>query len=1349
MYQPTTESDSHLILIVDDNPASLDVKSRWLNREGYRVIEATNGTDALALATVERPALILLDVLLPDMNGFEVCERLKAKPETSHIKVLQISAVRRSSPDRVKRLEVGADAYLIEPVEEEELLGTVRALLKLAQQEQSNRRLIEKLSQTERQLLDATEAAQCGIWDWDIATGKLEWFGEYEQLTGVLPDGFSGKIQAFVDVLHPDDRDRVWQTLQDLMARRETQYADEYRFIHPDGTVRWMNGTGRLYYDEHGQAICMTGVVQDITEQKQTEAILDLRALQQQALAALGMVVLRQRSFQNACNLAVECIVRTLDVELCKVLELLPSGQEVLLRAGIGWQEGLVGRATVSAGMHSQAGYTLEADKAVIVEDMRTETRFSGPPLLHDHGVVSGMSCIILGAEDRPWGVLGAHTTSLRRFTKDDVAFLQGVANVLAGAIQREEAEAESIRLAAIVHSSEDAIISQDRDGVMTSWNGGAERLYGYSTLEAVGQSITLIIPSERQDDEAHIRALILIGKQVERYDAVRRCKDGRLLDVSLTISPIKNDGGEIIGVSTIARDITERKRVEETLRASEARLEGLVISAMDAVIAIDAEQRIVLFNPAAERMFGCRSSDVVGSAIDRFIPETFRAAHRRHVQQFSQAGTTARQMGALGTISGLRANGEEFPIEASISQMVAAGKPLYTVILRDITERKKAEEALRESEERLRSILNRAPAAIFIKDPAGRYLFMNEQCAQVLSVNREQALGRTDRDFLSPELAAEFMANDQRVWESDRLITVKERVPQADGVHISLVQKFLLRDSQGRPYALSGIALDITPHLQLEATIQASEARLQLAQSAANIGVFDWDIAAQNGVWSPELERIWGLPVGGFDGTVEAWRRLVHPDDRTSAHAGILRSLEDPTTASEFEYRIVRLDGAVRWIYAKVKTLCDAEGQAVRMVGVNLDITDRKEAQLRLERFAEELEHQVARRTQELVSSQDRLRTLATELNLTEQRERKRLATELHDHLQQMLVLGKIAIGQGKRVAVGIPACETAFQRVDGILSDALTYSRTLVAELCPPVLHEHGLVAGLKWLAEYMKNRQEQTVTVIAPEDRELHLPEDQRVLLFQSIRELLINAAKHAGTGEATIVIIERADQIQIEVRDHGQGFDLAAAAAAAAGTPHDGISSKFGLFSIQERMRAIGGSFEIQSSPGLGTTATLMLPLEKKPVEPLHASESVDKDGASLATAHSRGSCIRVLLVDDHLMVRQGLRAILDAYADIELVAEAGDGEEAVRLVGQWRPDVVVMDISMPRMNGIDATMQIKLRYQETIVIGLSVNAAGENQEAMERAGAVRLLTKEAAVEELYGTIKEAWRQKTLT
>lgn len=120
----------------------------------------------------------------------------------------------------------------------------------------------------------------------------------------------------------------------------------------------------------------------------------------------------------------------------------------------------------------------------------------------------------------------------------------------------------------------------------------------------------------------------------------------------------------------------------------------------------------------------------------------------------------------------------------------------------------------------------------------------------------------------------------------------------------------------------------------------------------------------------------------------------------------------------------------------------------------------------------------------------------------------------------------------------------------------------------------------------------------------------------------------------------------------------------------------------------------------------------------------------------------GHRIRVLLVDDHVMVRQGLRVVLDAYADVELIGEAGNGEEAIQLVDRLRPAVVVMDINMPKMDGIEATEQIKRRYPETIVIGISVNAAKENEESMIRAGAVRLMTKEAAVEQLYDEIQKA-------
>ncbi|MCS6304157.1 MAG: response regulator [Nitrospira sp.] len=405
-------------------------------------------------------------------------------------------------------------------------------------------------------------------------------------------------------------------------------------------------------------------------------------------------------------------------------------------------------------------------------------------------------------------------------------------------------------------------------------------------------------------------------------------------------------------------------------------------------------------------------------------------------------------------------------------------------------------------------------------------------------------------------------------------------------------------------------------------------------------------------------------------------------------------------------------------------------------------DVTDRKVLEERLRSFTQELEVQVEDRTQDLVQSQNRLRAMATELNLAEQRERKRLATELHDHLQQTLVLGRLLTGQGKRAAAPVPACLDVMKKIDDIFSEALTYTRTLVADLSPPVLRDHGLTAGLKWLGEYMRKHQI-TVAVTVPETDALKLPEDQAVLLFQSVRELLINSSKHAGTREADVRLERYDGQLRIEVRDQGVGFDLAAAAAAA-GTPSGGISSKFGLFSIQERMRALGGTFEVQSALGQGTTATLSLPLARSTEAKVLSAELSGESSAlkSQDSALQQHAEIRVLLVDDHPMMRQGLRSIVTAYDHFEVVGEAGDGAEAVELVQRLEPDVVVMDIDMPKMDGIEATQQIKANQPATVVIGLSVNQSTDTEQRMKEAGASAYLTKESAVDALCHAIEQA-------
>jgi CheY-like chemotaxis protein/anti-sigma regulatory factor (Ser/Thr protein kinase) len=321
--------------------------------------------------------------------------------------------------------------------------------------------------------------------------------------------------------------------------------------------------------------------------------------------------------------------------------------------------------------------------------------------------------------------------------------------------------------------------------------------------------------------------------------------------------------------------------------------------------------------------------------------------------------------------------------------------------------------------------------------------------------------------------------------------------------------------------------------------------------------------------------------------------------------------------------------------------------------------------------------------------------------------------------------------------------------KQTDGVLAEALRYTRTLVADLSPPVLHEHGLASGLTWLGHQMK-RHDLAVTVEVP-NIEMALPEDQAVLLFQSVRELLVNASKHAHSHQAHVVLEVLNGRARIKVSDFGIGFDVAALAE----SPADAQTAKFGLFSIRERMKALGGTFDIRSAPGQGTEATLSLPVGIETVsdgKPKHAdlrltATEAEKPAAGLVppspqrSLHETHAKVRLLLVDDHAMMREGLRTVLESYDDVEIVGEASNGEDALALVEQLRPSLVVMDINMPGMNGIDATEQITKTYPDILVIGLSVNATDNNVQAMLKAGAVFLLTKEAAVNELHRRMRE--------
>jgi PAS domain S-box-containing protein len=252
-------------------------------------------------------------------------------------------------------------------------------------------------------------------------------------------------------------------------------------------------------------------------------------------------------------------------------------------------------------------------------------------------------------------------------------------------------------RLEGIVTSAMDGIITVNDAQRIVLFNPAAERMFGILASAAIGEHISRFMPERyRADHAGHILRFGETGvtnRQMGSLGAINGLRaDGREFPNEASISQVQVGGERLATV--ILRDITERRAADEALDESRRRMEGIVESAMDALIAIDDQRRIILFNPAAERMFGVAAGDVIGAAIESLIPERFRAGHAQHIKRFKEVGVTNRRMGALGALSGLRANGEEFPLEASISQVEVGGATIATVILRDITERKANEEA-------------------------------------------------------------------------------------------------------------------------------------------------------------------------------------------------------------------------------------------------------------------------------------------------------------------------------------------------------------------------------------------------------------------------------------------------------------------------------------------------------------------------------------------------------------------------------------------------------------------------------------------------------------------------------
>jgi PAS domain S-box-containing protein len=313
----------------------------------------------------------------------------------------------------------------------------------------------------------------------------------------------------------------------------------------------------------------------EIFERKRIQEAMQASARQQEAVAAIGEHALTAATFASLYNAVCERVTRTLGVEFCKILELQPDGQALVLRAGVGWKDGLVGHATFELGTRSQAGYTLATNAAVIVEDLPSETRFNDPTLLRDHGVVSGMSVIIPGS-GRSFGVLGAHSSSRRKFQGEDIHFLESVAHILSAAIERRKSETTIQKseswLRNLVATTQDAVVSIDRRGCVVLYNQGAQRIFGYGAEEIIGRKVNVLMAEPYASE--HDRYIERYEKTGEAHAIGRirtvtaRRKDGALFPIELSVTEIDID--DDVHYAAFIRDISEKNRLQQQLVETE-----------------------------------------------------------------------------------------------------------------------------------------------------------------------------------------------------------------------------------------------------------------------------------------------------------------------------------------------------------------------------------------------------------------------------------------------------------------------------------------------------------------------------------------------------------------------------------------------------------------------------------------------------------------------------------------------------------------------------------------------------------------------------------------------------------
>jgi len=734
-----------------------------------------------------------------------------------------------------------------------------------------------------------------------------------------------------------------------------------------------------------------------------------------------------------------------------------------------------------------------------------------------------------------------------------------------------------------LIETSPDAIFVHIDQKIVFMNPSGLEILGAHNSSEVIGKSIFDFTHPDYLEMIKRRQKLLKKGEasRNEYFKAIRL--DGSVIDVEATSARVTYQGKSAI-ISTI-RDITERKQAEEKLHESEERLSVVFDKVPAVLLLVDQDRRVHLVNEAATR-FARRTANEMA---DLRGGDALRCLHslddpkgcgygpfcdicvvRNTVMETFQTskGFYQREAQLPFDIDG---ETNELSLLVSTATLKVLGRQMALVCLEDITERKRAQEALREIEQRYRILIESSHEIILCKDRDGHYHTLNLKAAIGLGGTCiEDIEGKTDYDLLPKEQADALRKKDKEVMESGKDIEVEEVIRDAQRENrIYLSHKWPIYDSQGRINGITCFAMDITERKKAEEEVRMSRDYLETLTNSMWDTVFSVKMPERVIEWANDSFGLIGYAPEEYLGKTT---EFLYPEKREYLAFG--KKLKETIASGKVllnTEQILRRKNGETFSAEITTTLFRDKGEIVRVTSIVRDITERKKTE------------------QELIEYQKRLKSLASELTLAEERERSRLGIELHDQVCQTLAAAKCRLDLQRKSAA---SSETGkeFEEISRLLLTAIQSSRSLLFDLNPPVLHELGLEAALSdWITENIQQKCG-IICEFTGEEAPKRLAKDTRSLLFRDTRELLTNVVKHAKASKIKVGISRVGNQIRICVEDNGIGFD-----------PTESMSKsgqnkmRFGIFSIRERLEDLRGSLEIDSAPDRGCKAVITVPI----------------------------------------------------------------------------------------------------------------------------------------------------------